>query len=34
MEEENLRHRDEAIRQLMVVECNMYKYRTNWFLVF
>lgn len=34
MEEEKLRHLDEAIRHSMEVECNIRNTRTNWFLVF
>ena len=34
MEEEKLRHLDEAIRHSMEIECNIRNTRTNWFLVF
>lgn len=34
MEEEKLRHLDEAIRHSMEVECDIRNTRTNWFLVF
>lgn len=34
MEEEKLRHLDEAIRHSMEVECCIRNTRTNWFLVF
>lgn len=34
MEEEKLRHLDEAIRYSMEIECNIRNTRTNWFLVF